>query len=718
MKRIANYLVVLALAALAFTSCEDVPSPFGQIVPPKKDDVVVIEPSGKGTLAEPYNVAGVIEYLSGLGADVPSSGDVYIKGVVTSITEAFGTQYGNATFEISDTEDGGNKFLCYRVKYLGNTGYSDPTALNIKEKDVVIICGKVVNYKGNTPETSANAAYVYSINGTSGGSGGGGETPSGDLGTKDAPITVAQALAAINKLADGGETGDAYVKGIISKVQSYNATYKSITYYISDDGKETNELQVYSGKGLNGADFAAKEDLAAGDNVVVKGKLKKFVKGDAVTPEINQSSEIISLTKGSGGGGGGTGEAKGTGTANDPFNIAAAIAKCKEIGETASTEKYYVKGIVVEGGKVSGGFGNVTFKMGDTKDASDLFTAYQVAGSDGEKLADGYEVATGAEVIIYGPLVNYKGNTPETSGKSAAQIVTINGKKTNESSGGGSGAAAGDGSQSNPYNVAAITEICKQLGDKETSTTDYYIKGKICSVKYSFSAQYGTATFNISDDGKTGGTEFTAYSVYYFNMTPWVDGNTQIEVGNDVVLFGKITNYGGTLETASKKACIYSLNGKTSDGGSGGGGDGGSTSGDEIKATFADLDCSNIAAIKLSDGTTISLTQEDGKSAPIYHESTKILRIYARNAVTIDAGSKKISKVVFAYDTYNGTAYKGNDEMYAEAGGNKITPTKDDSNVTVSNVNNSKLKLVNWLESGNSGGTQFRITGLTITYAK
>ena len=63
--------------------------------------------------------------------------------------------------------------------------------------------------------------------------------------------------------------------------------------------------------------------------------------------------------------------------------------------------------------------------------------AYQVAGTDGEKLADGYEVKAGDEVVIYGPVVNYKGNTPETPGKSAAQIVTINGKKTNE--GGSSG---------------------------------------------------------------------------------------------------------------------------------------------------------------------------------------------------------------------------------------------------------------------------------------
>jgi hypothetical protein len=575
MKRKLNYLIALALMAFTFTSCEDVPSPFGEVVPPKGDDVVVIEPSGTGTEADPFNIAGVIEYVSGLGADVASPNEVYFKGYITSITEAYGTQYGNATFEVSDTKDGGNKFLCYRVKYFNNQGYSNPSDPNIKEGDEVIMCGKVVNYKGNTPETSANAAWLYSLNNTKGG----GSTPATEtLGTKDAPITVAKALEYINKLEDNGTTKeDAYVAGKITKIKTAEADiskYKNIDYIISDG---TNELTVFRGKNIDNTDFTAPGQINVGDEVVVLGKLTKYVNNGNVTPEVAQGNYIVKLTKGGSTPSGG--DAKGTGTASDPFNIAAAIAKCKEVGETASTEKYYIKGIVVTGGTVSGGYGNVTFKMGDSKDATDLFTAYQVAGSDGEKLADGYEVKAGSTVIVYGPIVNYKGNTPETSGKSAAQIVTIDGKKTNEGSGGG----------------------------------------------------------------------------------------------------------------------------------------GGGTGSSEITATFGDLDCSNLASIKLSDGTTLAVAQEDGKSAPIYHESTKIIRIYARNSITVNAGSKKIAKVIFAYDTYSGTAYKGNDEMYGE-GSSKITPSKDDAHVTFSGVNSSTLKVVNWLESGNSGGTQFRISSITIQY--
>ena len=579
MKRKFNYLIALALMAFTFTSCEDVPSPFGEVVPPKSDDVVVIDPSGTGTEADPFNIAGVIEYVSGLGADVVSPKDVYFKGIITSVTEAYGTQYGNATFEVSDTEDGGNKFLCYRVKYFDGQGYSNPSDPNIKEGNEVIMCGKVVNYKGNTPETSANAAWLYSLNGNKGG----GSTPATEtLGTKDAPITVAKALEYISKLEDNGTTKeDAYVTGKITKIKTAEADiskYKNIDYIISDG---TNELTVFRGKNIDNTDFTAPGQINVGDEVVVFGKLTKYVNNGNVTPEVAQGNYIVKLTKGGSTPSGG--DAKGTGTANDPFNIAAAIAKCKEVGETASTEKYYIKGVVVTGGTVSGGYGNVTFKMGDSKDATDLFTAYQVAGSDGEKLADGYEVKAGSTVIIYGPIVNYKGNTPETSGKSAAQIVTIDGKKTNE---GGGGATGGDGTQNNPFNVAEAIAKCKEVGET-ASTEKYYIKG-IVVTGGTVSGGYGNVTFKMGDS-KDDTELFTAYQVAGSDGEKLADGY-EVKAGSTVIVYGPIVNYkGNTPETSGKSAAqIVTIDGKKTNEGSGGGGQGGG--GGETSSTLTNGD--------------------------------------------------------------------------------------------------------------------------------
>ena len=87
------------------------------------------------------------------------------------------------------------------------------------------------------------------------------------------PLTVAEAKSHI----DGGTNLDEnYVAGKISQIDSYNSTYHSLQYWISDDGTTANQLQVYSGKGLNSADFSSTSDIQTGADVVICGTLKKF----------------------------------------------------------------------------------------------------------------------------------------------------------------------------------------------------------------------------------------------------------------------------------------------------------------------------------------------------------------------------------------------------------------------------------------------------------
>ena len=87
--------------------------------------------------------------------------------------------------------------------------------------------------------------------------------------TKETAYTVSEA----KKLIDAGKdlATQVYVKGVVSKVDSYNAKYKSITYWLDNDA-----FQVYSGKGLNGEVFTSKEDIAVGANVIICGKIKKY----------------------------------------------------------------------------------------------------------------------------------------------------------------------------------------------------------------------------------------------------------------------------------------------------------------------------------------------------------------------------------------------------------------------------------------------------------
>lgn len=440
MKKIAYSLMAMAIAAFTFTSCEDVPAPFGQPTDPgsgEGGDVVVIEPSGSGTEADPYNVAAAIEIAKAMSAD-DAAKQVVACGYITSIDDidTEGT-YGNATYYISDDKDGkANKLEIYRGYGLNGQKFNAAGATIIKEGDFVVVSGGLVNFKGSTLEFT-QGSKILSINGQ-----GGGGTPSTEtIGTKDDPITVAKALELTNALADNAESGEAFVKGKISKVQSYNSTYKSITYYISDDGTENNELQVYSGKGLNGADFASETDLAAGDVVIVKGKLKKYVnsKTGAITLEINQSSEIVSIVKGSGGGGGGT-EAS-LGTADKPLTVAKALEIVNALADNGETEtEAFVKGKISKVQSFSDKYKSITYYISDDGTENNELQIYSGKGLNGAEFAAAEDLSAGDVVIVKGKLkkyVNSKTGATTLEMNQPNEIVSI----TKASGGGGGGSS-------------------------------------------------------------------------------------------------------------------------------------------------------------------------------------------------------------------------------------------------------------------------------------
>ena len=112
-------------------------------------------------------------------------------------------------------------------------------------------------------------------------------------GSVNNPYSVADAITYIGTLGTNPSPNEVYVSGIISQVDSYNSTYKSITYWISDNGTTTGQMEVYSGKGLDGADFSAVTDLLVGDVVTVKGIVKKY----NTTYEFDKNNTIVSLVR-------------------------------------------------------------------------------------------------------------------------------------------------------------------------------------------------------------------------------------------------------------------------------------------------------------------------------------------------------------------------------------------------------------------------------------
>ena len=255
-------------------------------------------PSGDGTLANPFNCAGANEYTSGLAADTESPNNVYIKGKVVSIKEEFGS-FGNASFYISDDGTANNQFYVFRCLYLGNKKWTSGDT-QIKVGDEVVICGKVVNYKGNTPETVTNKAYIYSLNGN-GGSTGGGETGGGTAsgnGTIDNPYNAAAITSLASGLASGAESSEVYFKGKVSSIKfAYEAEFGTGTFYVSDDGSTTGQFYVYRALYLGNQKWVnGNYQIKVGDEVVIHGKVTNYMGN---TPETVQNAAYLYSINGS-----------------------------------------------------------------------------------------------------------------------------------------------------------------------------------------------------------------------------------------------------------------------------------------------------------------------------------------------------------------------------------------------------------------------------------
>ena len=110
------------------------------------------------------------------------------------------------------------------------------------------------------------------------------------------------------------------------------------------------------------------------------------------------------------------------GTLDNPLTVAGAIKYVKSLGaDVQSSSGVYVKGKIsrIDDGSnfaASGTYGNATFYISDDgATTSDQFYCYRVLYLGNKKwTSKDPDVKVGDDVIIYGHVVNYKGNTPET----------------------------------------------------------------------------------------------------------------------------------------------------------------------------------------------------------------------------------------------------------------------------------------------------------------
>ena len=161
MKKYIFSVLMAAMAAFTFISCEDVPEPYTLPTKPEAGGgSTTAEAKGTGTAADPFNIAGILKYIEDGGS---ADQEVYTKGKVVSVKAgSFDAGYGSLKYYISDDGTTANQFYVYNG-YAGpnRTKFSGEDAL--KPGDEVVICGKAKNYNG-TNEYDANN-YLVSLNG-------------------------------------------------------------------------------------------------------------------------------------------------------------------------------------------------------------------------------------------------------------------------------------------------------------------------------------------------------------------------------------------------------------------------------------------------------------------------------------------------------------------------------------------------------------------------
>ncbi len=186
-----------------------------------------------------------------------------VTGTVVINTD-YSAQYGNITFTVTDSE--GNSVYCYRVKGDGMDTLADG--------DTVTVTGNLTAYNKKAQFDSTAKVTVVA-------KGEGPVTPD----QPDVPVeelkTLAQQIAAAEKLAhDTSLSVESTITGVVSDVD-YNSDYNNITFNVTN----TDGIKLVCFRLV----FDDMATLANGDTVTVKGYLKnydgtvEFVRGATVT---------------------------------------------------------------------------------------------------------------------------------------------------------------------------------------------------------------------------------------------------------------------------------------------------------------------------------------------------------------------------------------------------------------------------------------------------
>ena len=382
--------------------------------------------------------------------------------------------------------------------------------------------------------------------------------------TKATILTVAQAKTAIDA---GGDLSNKYVAGIVSKIDTYNSTSNSLTYWISDDGTTANQLQVYSGlAGVVKTAFASTDDIHVGDDVTVKGTLKKY----SSTYEFDKNNVIVAykpialLSWSAASYDAELGGSNSFPTLTNTSSVSVTYSSSNTDAATIDATTGEIS-LVAEGSTtIKATFaGNETYKANSVSYSLKVKNAITRADISFEEnggsavadltqqtnLPDPLPVITKAGKNFGGWFIDSKMETPAVAGAAVTSTaaITLYAKWLD------------------PYTVAEAKVV---IDANPTGTENQYVAGIISQID-SYNTTYHSITYWISADGTTT-NQLQVYSGLIGNAATALEkeqftAKTDLELGDAVVVTGTLKLHNKTYEF-DKNNSIYTFSRKVSAG--------------------------------------------------------------------------------------------------------------------------------------------------------
>lgn len=320
----------------------------------------------------------------------------------------------------------------------------------------------------------------------------------------------------------------------------------------------------------------------------------------------------------------GTGE----GTEASPYDAAKATNLASALGQDDKITGVYVKGIVKSIKEVSSQYGNATYYITDADGAANFYV-YRGKNVGNTAFTSTDQIKVGDNVVIYGDLMNYMGNSPQLG--QGNYLVSING-------GGDNAGGGNEGGNDGPVEEKNAT--VKEFLDAAVSTNVFYtVTGAIVSIE-DINTQYQSATLTIQDN--TG-------SLYVYRMKA-AEGGAAIDAiglsaGDELTVRGNRGEYNGNPQMVNgvyvshvdkeNPADQYNWN----------------TSIVFSESGYANAQSVNNVEIKLDDNVTCVFSKGTANNEPAYYDSGSAVRMY-QNGALLDvkvAGGKKIKAIELTF---------------------------------------------------------------------